>query len=413
MKSIVRTVVAPLLVVAFLTAGAAWAAPVQFSAQQQEAVNKITAKGGLVMQLANDSDLLVVNLSLAGKQTTDAELAEVKNLPKVSQLNLANTAVTDAGLANVAGLTELTSLHLEKTAVTDAGLANLKNLAKLDYLNLYGTGVTDAGLANLSGLKNLKRLYLWQSKVTDAGVASLKKAVPSVVVNRGEELAIVVKPPEPAPDKAAAPSSASASASKPLNSLCPVSGKAVVLPNVLTHDEKLVGFCCDKCPKAFAKEPAKYAANIKFDIAAPAPEKKPDAKPAADKPAADKAAEKKPAEAKPAAAEKKVEAPKPAEAKPEAKPAEAKPAEKKVEEKKPADAKPADAKPADKAAAAVPAAAVATVNTKCPVSDHAVETGFTALVDGKTVGFCCDKCLAKFNKEPAKFADKIVADAKN
>src|SRR4051812_39846002 len=244
MKPTVRRLASSFLVLSLLAGltASARAAAVQFTPAQQESVNKIAAKGGLVMQLANDSDLLVVNLSLAGKQTTDAELVEVKNLPKVSQLNLANPAVTDAGLANVAGLTELTSLHLEKTAVTDAGLANLKNLAKLDYLNLYGTGVTDGGLANLSGLKNLKRLYLWQSKVTDAGVASLKKAVPSVVVNRGEELAIVVKPPEPAPDKAAA-SSASASASKPLNSLCPVSGKAVVLPNVLTHEGKLVGFC--------------------------------------------------------------------------------------------------------------------------------------------------------------------------
>ena len=100
MKSTVfRTLVAaPLLVVLSL---AAWAAPVQFTPAQQDAVNKLTAKGGLVMQLAADSDALVVNLSLAGKQATDAELAEVKNLPKVAQLNLANTAVTDAGLASV------------------------------------------------------------------------------------------------------------------------------------------------------------------------------------------------------------------------------------------------------------------------------------------------------------------------
>jgi YHS domain-containing protein len=369
---------------------AAFGAGVTFTPAQQESVNKITAKGGLVMQLAADTDQLVVNLSLGGKQTTDAEVAEVKNLPKVAQLNLANTAVTDSGLAAISGLTELTSLHLEKTGVTDAGLAHLKGLAKLEYLNLYGTAVTDKGIENLSGLKNLKRLYLWQTKVTDAGVNALKKGTPGLVVNRGEELAIVVKPVEAAP---AASSSASASASKPLNSKCPVSGKEVVLPNVLTHDGKLVGFCCDKCPVEFKKDPAKYAANIKFDIAPPpppaapaTPEKKPDAKPDA------KAAEKKAADAKPA---------------------DVKPEEKKVEDKKPADAKPADAKAAEKpAAAAAPAAAATAVNSKCPVSDHDVETGFTAVVDGKTVGFCCDKCMAKFNKDPKKYADKIVADVK-
>ena len=181
MKSIVRTVVAPLLAVALLTAGAAWAAPVQFSPQQQEAVNKITAKGGLVMQLASDSDAIVVNLSLAGKQATDAEVAQLKNLPKVAQLNLANTAVTDAGLANIEGLTDLTSLHLEKTGVTDAGLAHLAKLSKLEYLNLYNTGVTDAGAAKLSGLKGLKRLYLWQTKVTADGAAKFRKRIAVVI----------------------------------------------------------------------------------------------------------------------------------------------------------------------------------------------------------------------------------------
>jgi YHS domain-containing protein len=229
----------------------------------------------------------------------------------------------------------------------------------------------------------------------------LKKAVPGVMVNRGEELAIVVKVPDPAPAAAPASASASGSASKALNSKCPVSGKDVVLPNTLTHEGKLVAFCCDKCPKAFAAEPAKYAANIKFDIAA-TPEKKPEAKPA-DKKSDAKPADVKPADVKPV--EKKVE-----EKKPEAKPAEAKPAEVKPVEKKPEEKKPAAA--ADPVPAAPAAVVVSTVNTKCPVSEHAIETGFTAVVDGRTVGFCCDKCLAKFNKDPKKFADKIVADAK-
>jgi len=202
-------------------------------------------------------------------------------------------------------------------------------------------------------------------------VNGLKKAVPAVVVKRGEELAIVVKPVEAAPAAPAAGKAAdgkaaatAAAGAKPLNSKCPVSGKPVVLPNVLTHDGKLVGFCCDKCPVEFKKDPTKYAANIKFDIA---PEKKEEPK---------KAEEKKP-EAKPA----------------EKKPAEAKPAEKKV-----------DAKAA--AASATP------VNTKCPLSGEDVDKAFTVVFEGKTVGFCCDECQGKFKKDPKKYADKIVADAK-
>jgi YHS domain-containing protein len=390
-------------IIAVLVSVCALAAPVQFTPQQQESINKLNAKGGLVMQLANDTDALVINLSLGGKQITDAEVAEVKNFPKVAQLNLANTAVTDAGVANVAGLAELTNLHLEKTGVTDAALSHLKGLAKLEYLNLYSTGVTDAGLAQLHGLKNLKRVYLWQSKVSDAGADALKKAVPGVVINRGEELKIVVvtEPPK------------TASAAKPINTVCPVSGKPVDAQFTVAFEGKTVGFCCNNCPKTFEKEPAKFKDKIKADAA-----------PATPVAAADKKATDAPAGSKPNntlcprkntpvnpelvlaydgkivglccqecfgkfkenpskyVANLKFDV-----ATPEKKP-EAKPAEKKPEDKKPA----AAAKP---------------VNAECPVSGQAIKEGFLTSLDGKSVGFCCDKCLAKFNQDPKAFAEKI------
>jgi len=157
------------------------------------------------MQLAADSDLLTVDLGIAGKAVGDAELALVKELPKVSELDLHGTSITDAGLASIEGLTTLTRLHLEKTAVTDAGLAHLKGLTALEYLNLYDTAVTDAGVAQLDGLRSLKKLYLWQTKVTDAGATELKKAVPAVDINRGEELAAVPVPVPTAPSPAPAP----------------------------------------------------------------------------------------------------------------------------------------------------------------------------------------------------------------
>jgi YHS domain-containing protein len=331
------------------------------------------------MPLAADADSLVVSLNMAGKQATDDDLAQLKNLPKISQLNLANTAVTDAGLAHISGLTNLTHLHLEKTAITDSGLANLKNLSSLIYLNLYSTNITDAGLANLSGLKNLQRLYLWQTKVTAAGADNLKKSLPTLVINRGEELAIIVpKPPEAAP--------AAAASAKPINTVCPVSGKPVVLPNTLAFEGKTVGFCCDKCPKEFEKDPKKFAANIKADAAL---DKKPDDKKPDEKKADAKAAEKKP-EVKP------VDAAKPADKKPDAnvKPADAKP-----------DATKADAKPADKPK-------LLAINTKCPVSGEDIDIKILTAFETKQVGFCCEDCQAKFVKDPAKFKDKIVADAK-
>jgi len=181
------------------------AAPVVLTPPQQEAADKLKAKGASVMQLAADSDLLTVDLGIAGKAVGDAELALVKELPKVAELDLHGTSITDAGLADIEGFTNLTRLHLEKTAVTDAGLAHLKGLTALEYLNLYDTAVTDAGLAQLDGLKNLKKLYLWQTKVSDAGAAELKKAVPAVDINRGEELAAAPVPVPTAPTPPPAP----------------------------------------------------------------------------------------------------------------------------------------------------------------------------------------------------------------
>ena len=169
--------------------GAAFAAGPQLSAEQQQAADKLKAKGGSVMQLAADSDALVVNLGLAGKSIGDDELALVKTLPKVVDLDLHGTSVTDAGLANIEGMKDLTRLRLDRTQVGDAGVAHLKDLSSLVYLNLYETPVTDAGLDSLKGLKSLKRLYLWQTKVTDAGAETLHKALPDVMINRGEGMA--------------------------------------------------------------------------------------------------------------------------------------------------------------------------------------------------------------------------------
>ncbi|MCI0741146.1 MAG: hypothetical protein L0Y72_19040 [Gemmataceae bacterium] len=47
-----------------------------------------------------------------------------------------------------------------------------------------------------------------------------------------------------------------------LQNLCPVSGKPIKADKVAEHDGKKVYFCCDNCPKAFAKEPDKYIAKL-------------------------------------------------------------------------------------------------------------------------------------------------------
>ena len=160
----------------------------QVAAADAGAIDKIRQSGALAMPLAQNTNLLEVDLNLVGDHIDNAQLDSLQPLSKqLFALNLARTKVTDDGLKDLEGLSNLRRLHLENTKVSDAGLAHLKGLSNLEYLNLYGTQVTDAGLAELAGLKNLKSLYLWQTKVTPAGVERLKQALPKCEINTGWE----------------------------------------------------------------------------------------------------------------------------------------------------------------------------------------------------------------------------------
>jgi YHS domain-containing protein len=62
---------------------------------------------------------------------------------------------------------------------------------------------------------------------------------------------------------------------------------------------------------------------------------------------------------------------------------------------------PAPASPA--APAQAPPVQASTVNTVCPVSGKPVDAAVTLLYEGRVVGFCCESCRTKFEKEPARF----------
>jgi len=152
------------------------------------AMTKIRQTGALAMPLAQNTNLIEVDLNLVGDHIEDAQLADLSPVSQqVAALNLARTKITDDGLKAIESFKNLRRLHLENTKIGDAGLTHLKGLVTLEYLNLYGTQVTDSGLDQLSGLKNLKALYLWQTKVTPAGVETLKSALPKCEINTGWE----------------------------------------------------------------------------------------------------------------------------------------------------------------------------------------------------------------------------------
>lgn len=242
-------------------------------ADLQPVIEKLSAELGIgIAPLSQNEPWLACNAGL-NKSFGDAGLAKLAPLKaNLRWLDLGGTKVTDAGLAPVSEQRNLTRLHLERTAITDAGLACVAKLHNLEYLNLYGTGVTDAGLQRLRRLAKLQKLYLWQTKVTsDAAKAlaadltdkqqiqrwrqeieNLKSKVRAATldINTGAQL-----PPPTA-------------AAKPVNDKCPVSGKPVDPAKTVTHEGKVIGFCCDKCVACFKQDPKPIVAKLNLQAAA-------------------------------------------------------------------------------------------------------------------------------------------------
>lgn len=59
-------------------------------------------------------------------------------------------------------------------------------------------------------------------------------------------------------------------------------------------------------------------------------------------------------------------------------------------------------------AAATSSATAKPFNETCPVKGDPIDPKCTSQHDGKLIAFCCGKCKAAFDKEPAKYAAKIV-----
>lgn len=295
----------------------------QAPAPSAAAVAALRAKQVAVQPLAQGSNLLWIDFAAPAAKTTDADMALLAPLtPNVAQLGLGRAKITDAGLDAVAKLASLETLDLRSTGVTDAGLAKLAGLKSLSHLNLVNTGITDAGLEKLATLPGLTKLYVWGTKTTPEGIAKLKAAFPKLALDNGTtpdaavlpdpnapvnklcpvtgnpinpafttmfqgktigfcdaaskaKFEAALKAEEPKPAEKPAEAKPVAVDPKPINTICPVSGKPVDVTKTLVFEGKTIAFCCGNCPKAFQADPAKYKANIKADAAAPAVAAKP------------------------------------------------------------------------------------------------------------------------------------------
>jgi hypothetical protein len=97
--------------------------------------------------------------------------------------------ITDATLAELTALPRLTALYVHDKSVTDAGMEHLASMAQLEVIDVSHTSITDRGLQQLESLKELKVLCLAETQVTDAAIEHFKSAVPGCDVRRKRSMA--------------------------------------------------------------------------------------------------------------------------------------------------------------------------------------------------------------------------------
>ena len=222
----------------------------------EAAIAALRSRGGVVQRIAADTEAVEVNLSLLRDKVTDETLQQLRPLaPVLVWLNASRTAIGDGAATHLAELRQLRRLNVSGTAIGDVGIAAVEGLQQLEYLNVYGTQVGDAGLASIAKLTGLKQLYLWQSKATPAGVASHKQALAGVQVDLGDyvEARLAAAREEIA---------ARAERNKPVNDKCPVSGADIDPKFFVVHEERRVAFCCGKCKAKFEKDPSAFVAKL-------------------------------------------------------------------------------------------------------------------------------------------------------
>jgi Leucine-rich repeat (LRR) protein len=112
-------------------------------------------KAGLTL----DKEGHVVAVDLDNAAGGDADLAQIKRLPRVRTIDCTEVrGVTDAGMAMLEGHPSLRGLKLERSMVTDAGMPALQKIPNFEDLDIRRLGITLAGYKEIGKIKGLKRL---------------------------------------------------------------------------------------------------------------------------------------------------------------------------------------------------------------------------------------------------------------
>lgn len=120
----------------------------------------------------------VTELLLEAGAVTDRGIEFIAPLGKLEHLRMRQSPLTDDGLAQLAAgsMENLRILNLPQAVVTAAGIKHLAALPNLVQLRLGGDGLDDRAAEAIAGLPALRSLHLIGPQLTDAGLDHLAKA---------------------------------------------------------------------------------------------------------------------------------------------------------------------------------------------------------------------------------------------
>jgi uncharacterized membrane protein/YHS domain-containing protein len=216
-----------------------------------------------VKSLSLDSPLLLVDFTAAalGEKQIRELLAPLAGT--IGELSLFGKQPTEADLLLIGMMPNLAKLDLRGLDLEDAPTFSIRPIQaspSIESLNLSSTKLPQGTSYNLSVLQNLKRVHVWNSGLDEQELDFLRKERPNLAVIAGSPPpndATEVEPEvafEKYVDEIAAPA--------PENTTCPVSGEPVEPEFTVSHEGRTIGFCCSNCPKSFVKDPVKYLAIL-------------------------------------------------------------------------------------------------------------------------------------------------------
>lgn len=242
-------------------------APVELKSADPAAIEALRAALVHVSQVSQGSKLLLVDFSAVASKIDDAQFTRLVEpvALNIEQLNAARTKISDASMDIVAKMTRLKRLDIGFTSISDDGLSRITVHQPLEELVVPKTMVSS--LLAIDNMPALRRIFCWGSMVTPERVAQVREQRTGLIVDSGEaaQAALETEPPpvlaakpKPAADTAPAP----VADLKPVNTICPVSGKPIDPTKLVVYKGKVIAMCCEHCAEAFLADPEKFADKI-------------------------------------------------------------------------------------------------------------------------------------------------------